>query len=299
MTTSVSAGRAIAGKTIIITGANSGIGKQTALELARRGARVVLAVRDSRKSEAALQELSTTVPEARFELRPLDLASFDSIQHFSREATRELETIDVLLNNAGTMPNKLELTEQGFEAQIGVNHLGHYLLTRLLLPKLQVGKRARIVHVSSMLHTRGEIDFDNFRGQKGYRAFDAYYQSKLANVIFSNELARRLQGTALTSNALHPGGIRTDIMRHSNFLVRLATRLIFKPVTEGAKTSVMLASDPELASVSGRYFDDGQEKAPAPKALSREVAMELWERSAEMVGLGDALEECPHSGHLA
>lgn len=277
----------MAGKTVIITGANGGIGKQTALDLAQRGARIVLAGRDSEKSVAACEELAAAVPEALFEMRVLDLGSFASIHRFAEKAVQELERIDVLLNNAGTMPNQLELTEQGFEAQIGVNYLGHYLLTRLLLPKLRAGAKARIVHVSSMLHARGEIDFDNFKGEKGYKAFDAYYQSKLANLIFSNELARRLEGTAVSSNALHPGGIRTDIMRHSNFVVRFATWLIFKPVSEGAKTSVMLASDPDLADVSGCYFDGGREKTPATKALDRGLAEELWERSAEMVGLED------------
>lgn len=277
----------IRGKTVIITGANSGIGKQTALELAQRGARIVLAGRDSQKSRAAFEELEAAVPGAHFETRVLDLASFDSIHRFAESATTELEAIDVLLNNAGTMPNRLELTEQGFEAQIGVNHLGHYLLTRLLLPKLRARERARIVHVSSMLHARGDIDFDNFRGEKAYKPFDAYYQSKLAIVLFSNELARRLEGSGVTSNALHPGGIRTDIMRHNNALIRFATRLIFKPVSEGSKTPVMLVSDPELATVSGRYFDGGREKAPARKALDRDLAGQLWKRSAEWVGFED------------
>jgi len=275
----------ISGKTVIITGANSGIGKQTALDLAQRGARIVLAGRDSPKSRAAYDELVAAVPGAHFELRALDLGSFDSIRGFAEMAAEELEKIDVLLNNAGTMPSRLELTEEGFEAQIGVNYLGHYLLTRLLLPKLQAGGPARVIHVSSMLHSRGDIDFDNFRGEKGYKAFDAYYQSKLANLLFSNELARRLEGSGVTSNALHPGGIRTDIMRHSNILIRLATSLIFKPVSEGAKTPVMLASDPDLGAISGRYFDDGKEKSPASRALDLELAKKLWERSARWVGL--------------
>ena len=272
-------------KTVIITGANGGIGKQTALELARRGARIILACRESPKSQAAHEELLATVPSARLELRALDLSSFESIRNFAGEISRDIDRIDVLLNNAGIMPKQLQMTEDGFEAQIGVNHLGHYLLTRLLLPKLQAGNEARIIHVSSMLHTRGNIDFENFRGEKGYKTFDAYYQSKLANILFSNELARRLEGSPVTSNALHPGGIQTDIMRDNNFLIRWVTRMMFKPVTEGAKTSVMLASDPEFASVSGRYFDQCEEKPPGAKALDPELAGLLWKRSAELVGM--------------
>ncbi|MCH2172009.1 SDR family oxidoreductase [Myxococcota bacterium] len=273
------------GKTVIITGANSGIGKQTALELARSGARIVLAGRESPKSQAAHEELLAAAPGAQLELRALDLSSFESIRNFTGGIARDIDRIDVLLNNAGTMPKRLQLTADGFEAQIGINHLGHYLLTRLLLPKLQAGHEARIIHVSSMLHTRGDIDFENFRGQKGYKTFDAYYQSKLANVLFSNELARRLEGSQVTSNALHPGGIQTDIMRDNNFLIRWITRLMFKPVTEGAKTSVMLASDPELAGVSGRYFDQCEEKPPGGKALDPELADRLWKHSAELVGM--------------
>jgi len=275
----------IAGKTVVITGANGGIGKQTALELARRGAGIVLAVRDSPKSRVACEELRSAVPSAHFEVRALDLASFDSIRGFAERLAGDFECIDVLINNAGTMPARLELTQEGFEAQIGVNYLGHYLLTRLLLSQLLASDVSRVIHVSSMLHARGDIDFDSFRGERAYKSFDAYYQSKLANVLFSNELARRFAGAGLSSNALHPGGIRTDIMRHSNFVIRLATRLIFKPVSEGAKTPVMLASSQDLAGVSGRYFDDCKEKTPGARALDGELAAELWERSAAWVGL--------------
>jgi NAD(P)-dependent dehydrogenase (short-subunit alcohol dehydrogenase family) len=273
------------GKTVVITGANSGIGKQTALELGQRGAHVVMAGRDSEKSRRARDELAVEAPAGRFELRALDLASFADVRRFATDALEELEHIGVLLNNAGTVPTRLQLTEDGFEAQIGVNHLGHYLLTRLLLPKLQEGDGGRIVHVSSILHAKGEIDFDNFRGEKGYKPLPAYYQSKLANVLFSNELARRLEGTSVTSNALHPGGIRTGIMRHSNLLIRAVTHVKFKPVTEGAHTSVMLASDPALAGVSGRYYDQGVERPCASRARDTALAAQLWKHSAELCGL--------------
>jgi NAD(P)-dependent dehydrogenase (short-subunit alcohol dehydrogenase family) len=274
--------------TVIVTGGNSGIGQQTALELARRGAHVVLACRDRAKAEEARAAIAAETREGSVSTRELDLASLASVRRFAAAAEAELPRIDVLVNNAGIFPMKGWQTEDGFEAQFGVNHLGPFLLTTLLRDKLRADGGARVVHVSSMMHARGDIDFGSFRGEKPYKPYPAYYQSKLANILFSNELARREQaaGSAVTSNALHPGAVATNIMRDGSAPVRLFTGLFFGSVEKGARTSVMLASDPALAGVTGRYYHGGKEREPSAVARDEALAAKLWEESAALCGVG-------------
>ena len=273
--------------TVIVTGGNSGIGRQTALELARRGAHVVLACRDLAKAEEARAAIAAETGEGSVSSRELDLASLASVRRFAAAAEAELPRIDVLVNNAGIFPMQGWQTEDGFEAQFGVNHLGPFLLTTLLLDKLRADGGARVVHVSSMMHARGGIDFGSFRGEKPYKPYPAYYQSKLANILFSNELARREQaaGSGVTSNALHPGAVATNIMRDGSAPVRLFTRFFFGPVEKGARTSVMLASDPALAGVTGRYYHAGKEREPSATARDATLAAKLWEESAALCGV--------------
>ena len=274
------------GKTVILTGANTGIGKQTTLELARRGAHVVMACRDTAKGEAARAEVSAAAPgKGRLEVRELDLSSFDSVRAFADKANADLARIDVLINNAGVFPQKLTKTRDGFEAQIGVNHLGHFLLTNLLLDKLEASAPSRIIHLTSMLHKNGGIDFESFRGEKPYKASDAYNQSKLANILFSNELARRLEGTGVTSNSVHPGAISTEITRDMPWIVRKLIGFAFKGVEHGAKGPVMLACDPALADATGRYWKETNEEQPSADALDPALAARLWDVSAEACGL--------------
>lgn len=274
------------GKTVVITGASSGIGKQTALELLRQGARVVMACRERSRAEAARADLEAGAgAKGRVEIRDLDLASLDSVREFADEAASGLERIDVLINNAGLFPPKLRTTAEGFEAQFGVNYLGHYLLTRLLEEKLRASSPSRVVHLTSMLHARGDLDFDNLRGEKPYKAQPLYNQSKLANLLFSNELARRLDGTGVTSNAVHPGAIATDIVRDNAWLVRKIVGLVFKSVEHGAKGPTKLASDPTLETTSGRYFFETEEKEPSEKARDPQLAARLWDFSAEACGV--------------
>jgi retinol dehydrogenase-13 len=274
------------GKTVILTGANTGIGKQTTLELARRGARVIMACRDIGRGESARAEiLDATDGRGELEVRQIDLASFQSIRSFAAKANADLSRIDVLINNAGIFPQKAWKTVDGFEAQFGVNYLGPFLLTNLLLDKLKASAPSRIVHLTSMLHTKGTLDFESFRGEKPYKASVAYNQSKLANLVFSNELSRRLKGTGVTSNAVHPGAISTEITREMPWIARKLVGFVFKDVALGAKGPVLLATDPELADVSGRYWKETTETAPSAEALDPAVASRLWEESARLCGL--------------
>jgi NAD(P)-dependent dehydrogenase (short-subunit alcohol dehydrogenase family) len=274
------------GKTVLLTGANAGIGKQTALELAKRGAHVVMACRSAERGETARSEIEAAAAgEGRLEVRELDLASFDSIRAFADKANSDLERIDVLINNAGIFPQKLQKTVDGFEAQIGVNYLGPFLLTNLLLDKLKASAPARVVHLTSMLHARGSIDFESFRGEKPYKASPAYNQSKLANLLFSNELARRLEGSGVTSNAVHPGAIATEITRDLPWIVRKLIGFMFKGVEVGAQPSLKLACDPELATASGRYWKELEEKQASEAARDTALAAKLWQVSEEACGL--------------
>jgi NAD(P)-dependent dehydrogenase (short-subunit alcohol dehydrogenase family) len=274
------------GKTVILTGANTGIGRQTTLELARRGAHVVMACRSPERGEAARAEIEAAAAgRGRLEVRELDLASFASVRDFAEKANADLPRIDVLINNAGVFPQKPGKTADGFETQIGVNHLGHFLLTNLLLDKLKASAPARVVHLTSMLHTKGSIDFGSFRGEKPYKAQVAYNQSKLANLVFSNELARRLEGTGVTSNAVHPGAIATDITRDMPWIVRTLIGFVFKGVERGARGPVLLATDPDLAEATGRYWLETEEKQPSADARDPALGARLWDESAKACGL--------------
>ena len=193
----------------------------------------------------------------------------------------------MLINNAGCFPTKAQTTEDGFELQIGVNHLAHMKLTLGLLPQLLAAPAARVITVSSMLHKKGQIDPTSFRTTSGYNAQTAYAQSKLANVLFAFALARRLDGTSVTSNALHPGGVRTDIVRDLPWIVRMLIGLAFISAERGAETSIMLASYPEYEKVNGRYFDQGNEVSAAGIALDVGTQEALWSESLSLLGLDE------------
>ena len=274
----------LSGQRVIITGGNSGIGLVTAKQLAAKGARVLIAGRASDKTEAALQIINA---EAVIPARNLavDLGSLASVETLIENVQREGEPIDALINNAGCFPTRGQTTEDGFELQIGVNHLAHMKLTLGLLPQLLSAPLARVITVSSMLHKKGKIDPTSFRTTDGYNAQTAYAQSKLANVLFAFALARRLEDTSVTSNALHPGGVRTDIVRDLPWIVRMLIGLIFISAERGAETSIMLASDPAYQSVTGRYFDQGNEVSAAKTALDVEAQEALWRESLALLSL--------------
>ncbi|XP_035598296.1 retinol dehydrogenase 14a [Oncorhynchus keta] len=281
------------GKTIIVTGANSGIGKATTVELLRRGGRVIMACRDMKRTEEAAQDirLETGPDSGELLIKCLDLASLKSVHSFCEDIIKEEPRIDVLINNAGIYQCPYTRTEDGFEMQFGVNHLGHFLLTHLLLDLLKRSAPSRVVVVSSKLYKYGEIDFDDLDSERRYDKAFAYGRSKLANLLFTCELARRLEGTGVAVNALTPGIVRTNLGRHVNIpllakpLWELASRAFFKSPEEGAQTSVYLACSPDVKEVQGKCFADCQEQKLLPKATDQEVARKLWDISEVMVGI--------------
>tara|TARA_A100001037_G_C15135009_1_gene630638 strand:+ start:743 stop:1570 length:828 start_codon:yes stop_codon:yes gene_type:complete len=267
------------GQTVLITGANGGIGKITAVELAKKGAHVIVASRKSEKTDGAMEEISSY---GSAEHIAVDLANLQSVRQLASTVMTKHQRLDVLINNAGVFPTKLTLTDDGFEAQFGVNHLAHFLLTTELLDFIKSNNSGRIITVTSKLHKNGSIDFDSFRGEKKYSPQVAYGQSKLANVLFAIELADRLTGSTVTSNLLHPGAVRTDIMRQMPKLLRWLVNLSFIKPEEGAKTSIMLASDKELDGVNGQYYDQCELDSVAEIGKDEDLRKKLWDESEKL-----------------
>lgn len=274
----------IPGKTVIVTGANTGIGKETAKELARRGGRVILACRDLEKAEQARAEIVLETANRNVTVKLLDLASMGSIRAFAKDINATEPHVDILINNAGIMRCPKMLTEDGFEMQLGVNHLGHFLLTMLLLDKLKASAPSRIVNVSSLAHIRGKINFDDLNSAKSYDPGTAYSQSKLANILFTRELTKRLEGSGVTANSVHPGLVQTELGRHMSIYKSSFSRTVLAPIawlflkspTQGAQTTLYCALASELEGVSGKYFSDCREKEVASQGKDDEVAKRLW-----------------------
>ncbi|XP_067427950.1 retinol dehydrogenase 14b [Thunnus thynnus] len=283
------------GKTVIVTGANSGIGKALAGELLKLQARVIMACRDQRSAEEAAQEIKTQAGPEQGEvvIKHLDLASLRSVRKFCEEIKEEESKIDVLINNAGIYQCPYTKTEDGFEMQLGVNHLGHFLLTHLLLDLLKTSAPSRIVVVSSKLYKYGHINFDDLNSENNYDKAFCYSQSKLANLLFTLELARQLEGTGVTVNALTPGIVRTRLGRHVEIpflakpLFNLASMVFFKSPLEGAQTPLYLTCSPEVEGVSGKCFANCEEEELMPIATDDQAAKKLWDISRRMVGLTD------------
>ncbi|XP_011354894.1 retinol dehydrogenase 14 [Pteropus vampyrus] len=292
------------GKTVLITGANSGLGRATAAELLRMGARVIMGCRDRGRAEEAAAQLRRDLllaggpepsPEAgraeQLVIKELDLASLRSVRAFCQEVLQEEPRLDVLINNAGIFHCPLMRTEDGFEMQFGVNHLGHFLLTNLLLGLLKSSAPSRIVVVSSKLYKYGDINFEDLNSEQSYSKSFCYSRSKLANILFTRELARRLEGTNVTINVLHPGVVQTNLGQYIHIplllkpLYHLVSWVFFKTPAEGARTSIYLASSPEVEGVSGKYFGDCKEEELLPKAMDESVARKLWDVSEIMVGI--------------
>ncbi|MCW5774798.1 MAG: SDR family NAD(P)-dependent oxidoreductase [Rhodospirillaceae bacterium] len=278
-------------KTAIVTGGNSGIGFETAKALVGLGWRVVVTGRDEARLRAAVAELARAGSgEAAW--RVGDFASLAAVRRLAA-ALAEEERLDVLINNAGLVLSRQQGTEDGNDAMVQINHLAPFLLTNLLLPKLRAAAPARIVNVASRAHraARG-YGFDDFQMRRGYGPLRAYARTKLYNILFTRALARRLAGSGVTANALHPGGIRTRIAQDGDLggLAGLVYRLLRRtmdPPETGAVAPLRLATAPELATVSGRYFGrDGREAEPTALARDEVAAERLWEISAALVGLG-------------
>ena len=276
----------LAGKNFIVTGANTGIGKITAKELAARGAHVILACRSRDKTEAAIAEIAAATGNAP-EFLELDLADFASIRRAADALLAKNLPIHGLINNAGLAGSRGK-TKDGFELTFGTNHLGHYLFTRLLLDRIKSTGAARIVNVSSKSHYAAKgIDWGALREPtKSTTGLREYEVSKLANVLFTKELARKLEGTGVTTYAVHPGVVATDVWRSVPAPVRWVMKKFMVTPEQGAHSSLRSATAPELASESGRYYDaDGKEKRPAKLADDVELAHKLWQQSAEWTGL--------------
>ncbi len=279
---------AMSGKVCVVTGANTGIGLETARGLAEMNACVILACRDLERGQAALADLKSRSKDSNVEVMPLDLASQESIRDFAGALRDKFDRLDVLVNNAATVPVERELTADGLEMQFGVNHIGPFLLTHLLLDLLKAGAPSRIVNVASNAHENARMDFDDLQSERKYTFFRVYGRSKLANVLFTYELARRLEGSGVTANCLHPGGVRTKILRNMRgplgFVVKYGTYVLMSP-RRGAKTSVYLASSPEVEGVSGKYFVKCREVASSERSRDEADAKRLWEMSMKLAGL--------------
>lgn len=277
----------IRGKVCVVTGATSGIGQVTALELARRGAHVVLTARTREKGAPVAEAIRAATGNRHVEVLPLELERLAAVRESAAALLSDKRPIHVLINNAG-LAGQRGLTADGFELHFGVNHLGPFLFTALLLERIRASAPARIVNVASKAHfdAKQGIDFEAVRrSTPSLTGLPEYAVSKLANVLFSAELARRLDGSGVTTYALHPGVVATDVWRRIPGPVAwLMKRFMITP-EDGAATTLYCATDPALAGVSGRYYDNCREFRPSRVAQDTALARELWQRSAEMVGL--------------
>jgi retinol dehydrogenase-12 len=269
-----------AGRHFLVTGANTGIGRVTAVELAKRGAHVLLACRSEEKTKPVIEEIVNAGGVADF--LPLDLADFSSIRKAAKVVLDRDEPLDVLVNNAG-LAGLRGLTKDGFELTIGTNHLGHFLLTTLLLPKLQKAKKPRIVNVASKAHYDAkELDFSQFRvSTKTMTGVPEYAVSKLCNVLFTKSLAAGKAGGDIKSYSLHPGVVASDAWRQMPWPIRPLIKMFMISNEEGAKTSLYCATSPEVEELSGEYFDECKVKEPSKLALDAILADELWKKSEE------------------
>ncbi|XP_051122748.1 short-chain dehydrogenase TIC 32, chloroplastic-like [Andrographis paniculata] len=295
----VTAGIDASGLTAIVTGASSGIGAETARVLAMRGASVVMGVRNVAVAEEVKKGIVKQIPNAKVDALELDLSSLQSVRKFASEFVSSGRRLNLLINNAGIMATPFQLSKDNIELQFATNHLGHFLLTNLLLDTMKKTSRetkreGRIVNVSSEAHRvayKEGIRFNRLNDQKGYKRWGAYGQSKLANVLHANELSRRLKedGADITANSLHPGVVATNLFRHlgslgpfTGFASKLSSTLLIKNAERGASTTCYVALHPDLKGVSGEYFSDNNIARASDKASDRDLAKKLWDFSLDL-----------------
>ena len=278
------------GKTVLITGATAGIGKETAKELAKQGAKVVLVARNPERAAAVMEWITKETGNRELAFIQADFSDLSQVRDGAQKFIRDHGELDVLVNNAGAVFFGRQESRDGIEMTFAVNHLAPFLLTNLLLDALSKRPGARIVTVSSMAHAGAKIDFDDLELKRGYGAMKAYGRSKLANLLFTFELARRIEGSGVTANALHPGFVASEFGKNNGLfakallpLAQLAGRAV--SVEEGAKTSIYLASSPEVEGVTGKYFIKSKEASSSDASLDRAAMTKLWEISAHMTGL--------------
>jgi NAD(P)-dependent dehydrogenase (short-subunit alcohol dehydrogenase family) len=272
----------------MVTGASAGIGKATALGLAKMGASVVMVCRSRARGEAALAEIKRETGNNSGSLLLADLSSQASIRQLAVSFKAQYPTLHVLINNAGIVHRKRVLTVDGLETQFAVNHLAYFLVTNLLLVVLKASAAARIVNLSSQAHRGASIPFDDLQSAKSYSPYRVYTQTKLANILFTYELARRLAGTGVTTNCLHPGVIATKLLSDALGLpksLRFATSAIGASPKKGARTSLYLATSPEVEGVSGKYFVNSAEAGSSRNSHDEGAAQRLWDVSARLAGL--------------
>lgn len=293
----------VRGRTMLVTGANSGIGLETCVALARGGARVLATARDVERGRAAVQWIRSRAGSDAVELVPLDLASLASVRACAEDVRARTDRLDVLVHNAGGVVGARRETVDGFEATIGVNHLGPFLLTHLLAPVLLQAPAARVVTVASVAHRRAQLDLDDLMFERRpYQSMVVYGTSKLANVLFARELARRLAPAGITSTSLHPGTVRSGFGRDGDghWLLRLGVRVaapLFVDAERGASTSVHAAASPAMAGVTGAYLSRRRVVTPSAAARDDTLARGLWDRSAGLVGVApDALDRLTRGG---
>ena len=287
----------MSGRTVVVTGGNSGIGLEAAVDLARMGASVVITARHAERGAAALAEIRRRSGSGDVAVVALDLASLASVRTAAEEILATTDRLDALVNNAGAILSQRTLTDDGFEATFGANHLGHHLLTHLLLDRLVASAPARVVNVASLAHRgawRG-MSWDDLNRERGYNASQVYAESKLANILFTRELAARLVGTGVTANACHPGGVRSgfgsaeDTRGLERFAMAIGRPFLVSPA-RGAEPLVYLAASPEVAGVTGAYFTGGylpgvHQRTPSRAARDDGAARRLWALSDELVGI--------------
>jgi NAD(P)-dependent dehydrogenase (short-subunit alcohol dehydrogenase family) len=287
------------GKTVLITGATSGIGLVTARELARQGARVVLVGRSRQKCDAALAQIQAQTGSREAEALLADLSAQQQVRDLARQFLERHARLDVLVNNAGGLWLERRLTTDGLETTFAVNHLAYFLLTELLQGALRAAAPARVVNVSSDAHRRATLDFDNLQGERGYGGWRQYCRSKLMNLLFTYELSRRLDGSGVTANALHPGWVSTGFGGGNGWrgrLLQAAAGLFALTPEQGARTTVYVASAPEVANVSRRYFVKERAVPSSAASYDEAAAQRLWLLSERLTGLAPS---APQAGQPA
>lgn len=269
----------------MITGANSGIGKVTALELAKMGAQVVMVCRSKERGESARAEIEKASGNDRIELMLADFTSMESVRGLASEFKGRHDKLHVLVNNVGIIATERRVTPDGLEEQFEVNHLSHFLLTHLLLDVLKASAPSRIINTSSGIHRIGRIDFENLQREGKYRGNWVYGTTKLMNIYFTYELARRLAGTGVTVNSYTPGFCKTRLDREYSSFMRAFVSLFAKKKEKGARTGVYLASSPEVERVTGKYFSNMKESKSSPRSYEKEIGLRLWNISEKMTNL--------------
>jgi NAD(P)-dependent dehydrogenase (short-subunit alcohol dehydrogenase family) len=277
---------AIQGKTVIVTGGTNGIGLITARELAREGAQVVIVSRSKEKCASVVEKIKEDTGNQNIEFIAADLSVMANIRQAAYEFKKRHTRLDILINNAGAIYLKRQVSADGFELTFALNHLSYFLFTHLLLDVLKNSAPARIINVSSDAHRGARINFDDMMSEKNYSGFDVYGKSKLANVMFTYEMAEKLAGTRITVNALHPGFVATGFARNNGIFLNVGMKiahLFARKPEKGAETSIYLATSPVVEGISGKYFSDCEAVDSDPVSYDKNAQVKLWEKSLELI----------------